>query len=959
MSKPNIGWRKAGIASLATTALVCTSVFTAGAASAVPGFEFERVAGQTRYDTSAETAQRFGNANTVILASGESGRFADALAANFLAGDRNAPVILTQGDSTPTSVRNAIEASGADNVIIVGGELAVSAAQEAALRADYTVERISGRTRFDTAAAIIAEGDGAGTSNVALIASGTGFADALAAGPLAFAGNHPLGLVNADSAPQEVIDALLAADVDEAIIVGGLNAVSDAVKDQLEAAGITVIERFEGGNRADTSRLVAEYAVQNMGFTNESVNVASGRPQGEGADALGAGALSGQTQTPLLITAGEGVAGPDLLAYLEDNAATLEDGLLFGGPLAVPANVEAQMEAAAGAEGEEPPPASNADYAVTPAEAATLPFSLAADDPSTAADERTQGVRRYTVSGLDDTRTYQIQLFDAANVIRTGQVVSFADAETNADGTTGNNVADRGTVDARITSVNNSTPGVGTETTTATPVNGTIVFTVNSAQADAVTPVVFFNGAGGTAGLDLAADNTPTEEFGVGGTTTWTAPAATSEASATGTVTAVDKDANTVTFGVGPAARTYSYDANDTFALSGATPPARTLEQFEAALNRGDTVTVAPYYANSALSSQWTLTDSSPRVTGAAVAGSGASSNDVTVTVTPTAPSTAATYSSFIIQRAQGAAPAPGDFATIATITAADDADRNAAGIQYVDENLPAGQYTYRVAGIVDGDQSPWAAAGTVNSVTPGPDTTRPTAVDTRFSTTGGLAGQLDQGDVFKVVFDETMAAPAAGATLQVRDTDGTIANLVNGTNATFALNTAAETVGDVSRQAGRVLTVTLTGAPTILQAGGTVGVQNPADIVDSSGIADLAGNRFNVSTGDVTIDVEPVDQTPPVVTAPAAAPVAGATTVTFTANEALNPATVQTGDFTVTGGATQPAVTGVAVSPDGRTITVTTGALVTGNVVTLAANSVADTTGNTGPTAPVSTVAV
>jgi hypothetical protein len=52
------------------------------------------------------------------------------------------------------------------------------------------------------------------------------------------------------------------------------------------------------------------------------------------------------------------------------------------------------------------------------------------------------------------------------------------------------------------------------------------------------------------------------------------------------------------------------------------------------------------------------------------------------------------------------------------------------------------------------------------------------------------------------------------------------------------------------------VLTITLTAAPTVgLFPGLTPGLQAPATIQDRSGITDLAGNAWNLTGSDVTID--------------------------------------------------------------------------------------------------------
>jgi hypothetical protein len=99
------------------------------------------------------------------------------------------------------------------------------------------------------------------------------------------------------------------------------------------------------------------------------------------------------------------------------------------------------------------------------------------------------------------------------------------------------------------------------------------------------------------------------------------------------------------------------------------------------------------------------------------------------------------------------------------------------------------------------------------------------------------------------------MAAPAAGSTLRVQDTDtapATVADVVCGTNATCSLNATAIPEGpNAGAAANTVLTVTLTGTPTTVTAGTVAGVQYPATIINTTGITDVSGNRLSLSSGE------------------------------------------------------------------------------------------------------------
>lgn len=147
---------------------------------------------------------------TAIVATGAS--FADALAAGP-ASYNGIPLILTDGGSLSASATSALTANGITQVIIIGGIAAVSDEVRASIESrGIFVERISGADRYSTAVAFadfMAKGAptvsipgafdgglGFGAPAGILLASGTGFADALSGGPLAWSWNYPIILTD-------------------------------------------------------------------------------------------------------------------------------------------------------------------------------------------------------------------------------------------------------------------------------------------------------------------------------------------------------------------------------------------------------------------------------------------------------------------------------------------------------------------------------------------------------------------------------------------------------------------------------------------------------------------------------------------------------------------------------------------------------------------------------------------
>jgi len=98
---------------------------------------------------------------TVIIATGEEPY--DAQAAAPLAANRGAVLLLTRSGSLSSSARQALEALNPEEILIMGGEVAVSlevenTIQEASPQA--RVERIQGADRYETAAEIVRETTG-------------------------------------------------------------------------------------------------------------------------------------------------------------------------------------------------------------------------------------------------------------------------------------------------------------------------------------------------------------------------------------------------------------------------------------------------------------------------------------------------------------------------------------------------------------------------------------------------------------------------------------------------------------------------------------------------------------------------------------------------------------------------------------------------------------------------------
>lgn len=223
-------------------AAVSDAVVAAVRAALGPDVPIERAGGADRYGTAAAlvagafTADEGGRIPLLFLASGAG--FPDALAAGAVAAALGAPVLLTRPDRLPPETASEIARLNPDRIVVAGGPAAVSEAVVASLtRLGRSVERIGGADRFGTAAALGARFLPEATT--VLAASGLGFADALAAVPLAGRLRAPILLVWPDSIawpssiPVATRDELRRRMPSSIVVLGGPGAVSELVRYEL------------------------------------------------------------------------------------------------------------------------------------------------------------------------------------------------------------------------------------------------------------------------------------------------------------------------------------------------------------------------------------------------------------------------------------------------------------------------------------------------------------------------------------------------------------------------------------------------------------------------------------------------------------------------------------------------------------------------------------------------------
>lgn len=312
-----------------------------------------RINGENRYDTAAKTAQRThpDGADTVLVATGEN--FPDALAASYLAGRESveapAPILLTLPGTLPEHTRDALQALDAQRVVIVGETSAVSArvaGQIGDVVGDANVNRIGGDDRIQTAAMIARRAGDVGTMGdlsaddgtqlrTAVVARADRFPDALAAGPLALEGRHPILLTDPGTLPQATIDALTDPDlgIEQVVLTGGPMAITEDVEAQIAGLdSITNVERVWGEVRTETAVRLAELTRSSLGWSAQTLSLARGE---NFPDALTLAPLAAMRDASLYLTVTPNSLGGDTFAGIQDVCDQVERVLISGGPAAV------------------------------------------------------------------------------------------------------------------------------------------------------------------------------------------------------------------------------------------------------------------------------------------------------------------------------------------------------------------------------------------------------------------------------------------------------------------------------------------------------------------------------------------------------------------------------------------------------------------------------------------------
>ncbi len=306
----------------------------------------ERLSGETRIGTSVEVSQaQFpddGETDTVVLAREDD--YADALAGGPLAFGVDAPILLTETEDVPSEIIDEVDRLGADSAYLLGGEAAISSESAGELTSATGVEsttRLAGEDRFATAVEVaeeLAEVGDVDTFDEVFVTEGDnddderGWPDAVAVSGLASAEQQTILLTEADELPEATEDALGDLGVDEATIVGGDAAVSDAIQSQIADLTGSDVERLADADRYGTSVAVAEEALE-ADAEAERVWLATGE---DFPDAITGGPAVARDEGVLVLVDGDDPDGGEAArTWLDDTADEREQLRVLGGEAAI------------------------------------------------------------------------------------------------------------------------------------------------------------------------------------------------------------------------------------------------------------------------------------------------------------------------------------------------------------------------------------------------------------------------------------------------------------------------------------------------------------------------------------------------------------------------------------------------------------------------------------------------
>ena len=306
------------------------------------GADATRLAGPIALDTMEQIVDTaaFAPGGTVVLATSDG--YWDALTAAGLAGQVNAPILMTDGTELSEQTANQLAKLKPKSIVVCGGRAAISngvATQAAAAAGGASLVRCAGEMATDTAVDVFVktyEITHEEWEDVAFICTNDGYWDALACAPVSYRLHIPIFLAEGHDELTASTLRTLRNNYDTVYLVGGTAALSEQVEAQLKDAGITVAKRFAGETAVETSTAVAQFGLD-QGMIPNRMGVATTNGYW---DALAGAPLCGKNNT-VVVLAGDD-SSSSIAGFMRDKATDIANCFVFGGEAAIdPATYDA------------------------------------------------------------------------------------------------------------------------------------------------------------------------------------------------------------------------------------------------------------------------------------------------------------------------------------------------------------------------------------------------------------------------------------------------------------------------------------------------------------------------------------------------------------------------------------------------------------------------------------------
>ncbi|PKQ19447.1 MAG: hypothetical protein CVT66_10030 [Actinobacteria bacterium HGW-Actinobacteria-6] len=305
------------------------------------------IAGTDRFGTAVAVSQEAfpDGADTIVIATGRN--WPDALGGSSLAGALGGPILLADTNIIPSVVRAEITRLAPTSAIILGSTSSLGSGVESQLKAlgVRTVQRLGGKDRYATAQLVAEETIGVmgpDWEGTVIVATGAGFADALAGSPIAAYTGWPIYLANPRGSAGAFAEKLAETGANEAVVLGGTSSVSSATFNALDSGLWLGATRLWGANRYETSAEIAEFGVSELGMSFDGVGITVGT---NFPDGLAGGVLCGLQGSVMLLTDGSRLspATEDTLWFHADEIYTVT---YLGSTASLKPAVRAQVRAA-------------------------------------------------------------------------------------------------------------------------------------------------------------------------------------------------------------------------------------------------------------------------------------------------------------------------------------------------------------------------------------------------------------------------------------------------------------------------------------------------------------------------------------------------------------------------------------------------------------------------------------